>query len=333
MMKVCANSPSLRGRAAEYLAENSSDGEQSALSNGTPMQRAFLSQGKTMAAWKRFPFGMMCKPLTESLGEDLLMWFRADFLAKTYRHQEEALESTANEAECGSIWRELSVKFDPSSSSWKTHHCLLSEDLPWSSVTLPRWGMMRDGVLLERTTLPLPTKGTESGSWEATYPTPNTLDSAGSGRMNPNANVKKWGGVNSLGGMAATGMWPTPKSVQMWRTPTAHEWKNTGHSTQIHLSDQVRPMQVKNPKKIAAMGLWPTPQAGDSRATINTTTQNQKMLAHAVQKKVGDGGALNPDWTEWLMGWPVGWTDLKPLVMDRFLLWLDLHGVSCPKNK
>ena len=25
------------------------------------------------------------------------------------------------------------------------------------------------------------------------------------------------------------------------------------------------------------------------------------------------GGKLNPDWVEWLMGWPIGWTELKPL--------------------
>jgi len=31
------------------------------------------------------------------------------------------------------------------------------------------------------------------------------------------------------------------------------------------------------------------------------------------------GGKLNPDWVEWLMGWPIGWTDLKPLGTDRFL--------------
>jgi hypothetical protein len=24
----------------------------------------------------------------------------------------------------------------------------------------------------------------------------------------------------------------------------------------------------------------------------------------------GDSGALNPQWVEWLMGFPVGWTDL-----------------------
>ena len=23
-------------------------------------------------------------------------------------------------------------------------------------------------------------------------------------------------------------------------------------------------------------------------------------------------GQLNPPWVEWLMGWPIGWTDLKP---------------------
>jgi DNA (cytosine-5)-methyltransferase 1 len=29
------------------------------------------------------------------------------------------------------------------------------------------------------------------------------------------------------------------------------------------------------------------------------------------------GGALNPTWVEWLMGWPLGWTDLKPLATDK----------------
>jgi len=284
MMKVCENSPFLQERVAEYLAENLLDGEQSVPSNGTPTQQAFLWQGKTMLAWKRFPSGMMCKHLTENLGEDLLMWFLEVFLVRTYHQQEMEQELMENEAECGNIWRELSVMFDLNTSSWKTRHCLLNEDLPWFSVTLPKWGMMHDGVLLERTTLVLPIKGTGSGSWEATYPTPNTLDSAGSARMNPNGNIKKWGGINSLGGMAAT-------------------------------------------------GYWPTPQAGDSKATINTTTQKQKMLAHAVQKKVGDGGQLNPNWTEWLMGWPVGWTDLNQLATDKWQAWLRSHGEFFHKNK
>lgn len=30
--------------------------------------------------------------------------------------------------------------------------------------------------------------------------------------------------------------------------------------------------------------------------------------------------------SESLMGWPIGWTDLKPLGMDKFQAWLDSHG-------
>lgn len=40
------------------------------------------------------------------------------------------------------------------------------------------------------------------------------------------------------------------------------------------------------------------------------------------------GGALNPPWVEWLMGWPIGWTDLKPLGMGKFRSWLQLLSVS-----
>lgn len=34
---------------------------------------------------------------------------------------------------------------------------------------------------------------------------------------------------------------------------------------------------------------------------------------HTPQLPEVCGGTLNPDWVEWLMGWPIGWTDLEPL--------------------
>jgi hypothetical protein len=40
------------------------------------------------------------------------------------------------------------------------------------------------------------------------------------------------------------------------------------------------------------------------------------------------GGQLNPEWVEWLMGWPIGWTGLKPLAMDKFHLWQQQHSKS-----
>jgi hypothetical protein len=45
-----------------------------------------------------------------------------------------------------------------------------------------------------------------------------------------------------------------------------------------------------------------------------------------------DGGHLNPEWAEWLMGWPIGWTDLKPLAMDKFHEWQLQHFVSLPRG-
>lgn len=38
------------------------------------------------------------------------------------------------------------------------------------------------------------------------------------------------------------------------------------------------------------------------------------------------GGALNPTWVEWLMGWPLGWTDLKPLVTGKCRNVQQRHG-------
>jgi hypothetical protein len=38
------------------------------------------------------------------------------------------------------------------------------------------------------------------------------------------------------------------------------------------------------------------------------------------------GGQLNPMWVEWLMGWPLGWTDCAASVTDKFQQWRNSHG-------
>ena len=37
-------------------------------------------------------------------------------------------------------------------------------------------------------------------------------------------------------------------------------------------------------------------------------------------------GQLNPPWVERLMGWPTGWTDLKPLARDKLRERGQQHG-------
>jgi len=70
------------------------------------------------------------------------------------------------------------------------------------------------------------------------------------------------------------------------------------------------------------MNQWPTPVTRDYK-----DTGTKESMTRALNKRdspglallVGaeTGGKLNPTFTEWLMGWPLEWTDLKPLEMGK----------------
>lgn len=62
----------------------------------------------------------------------------------------------------------------------------------------------------------------------------------------------------------------------------------------------------------SAVKLWPTPCADDTGARKKKYAQGGTPLSLAVR------GQLNPDWVEWLMGWPIGHTALSALATDRF---------------
>lgn len=44
-------------------------------------------------------------------------------------------------------------------------------------------------------------------------------------------------------------------------------------------------------------------------------------ITEPERRNMASGAQLSPDWTEWLMGWPVGWTDVERAVPD----WRDLR--------
>ena len=69
-------------------------------------------------------------------------------------------------------------------------------------------------------------------------------------------------------------------------------------------------------------GLWPTPRA--NKVGGYSSPNFRPTLEQTVNQSIG--GKLNPTWVAWLMGWPLGWTDLKPLAMDKFQSWLQQHG-------
>lgn len=72
--------------------------------------------------------------------------------------------------------------------------------------------------------------------------------------------------------------------------------------------------------------LWlPTPICHDAKDLAPSPSairrKSPSLATLAAHGKLGPAGKLSPDWTEWLMGWPIGWTDLKPLETDRFHVW------------
>lgn len=62
-------------------------------------------------------------------------------------------------------------------------------------------------------------------------------------------------------------------------------------------------------------GSWPTPIANDAQK--RGAARVGAGLPGAVEQSTA-AGMLNPTWVEWLMGWPLGWTDLQPSATDKY---------------
>ena len=288
----------------EYSVDTSSDGEPSALLSGSHTQQAYCAPDKMTVFSRLSRFGMTYKPLTASRGEELLMSYRAAFHALTLVQREKAQELTESAAECGEKWHASFTKYDPNLSLWKTHQCSLLGDLEPFLETWPQWGLMRGGECWEQQTLAQTTSETASGLW----PTPTYGMAKHAGLTAENSQKELERGMRAGFGMSSLAIavqanWPTPDAHmgsggRTGKTPPTGK-RASGTKQQITLNDAVK---------------WATPIARDWRsgkASQATHDKNSRPLSEQI------GGSLNPMWVEWLMGWPLGWTDLKPLATDK----------------
>jgi DNA (cytosine-5)-methyltransferase 1 len=146
----------------------------------------------------------------------------------------------------------------------------------------------------------------------------------------------------------AVKLWPTPVAKDTGRTPDAH----MAMRQQMPGGPRYKPTSLAVMVNGIERGMWPTPTvcgnynrkgasptSGDGLATsvsqFPTPTkrdhkgganwsnrqrqgkprpESDMTLCDVVERT---GGSLNPTWVEWLMGWPLGWTDLKPLATAR----------------
>jgi hypothetical protein len=289
-----------RALAGEFSAGSCSGGEPSVPSSEIPTPLAYCSHGKMTDRLPRSLSGMTFEHLTDDRGEAVLMSFLADFPARISASQEKVQESAANEAVSGRNLRASLARYDHASSSWKTHQLSLLEGSTSCLETFPRWGSMQNGELFP---LKMPVLHTaESGC--GLLPTP-TAQSYGS---NQGGSAGRVGPVRlSLQSMATRSMWPTPTASLGTKGGRVTPRKSREGGTLI--------------EAVSARSQWPTPTVHGNYNRKGATPNSGDGLAAA-------GGALNPTWVEWLMGWPLGWTSLEPLETDRFRLWLASHGRS-----
>lgn len=102
--------------------------------------------------------------------------------------------------------------------------------------------------------------------------------------------------------------------VKMWPTPKASDYKGSGPAG---TKSAVHDLKKHNLKGVVMF--YPTPTTGAGLCGGPGNLQQLKKLQQAGQiseeerrnVSQGNGGQLNPTWVEWLMGFPLGWTDLN----------------------
>ena len=227
-----------------------------------------------------------------------------DSHVRTSLPQEKEMDLTEKGQDFGHIWRGWLARFDPLLCSWRTAQCSLLGEEHELLQTLPKWGMTRSGLLWELPTLAHLISGTGCGlspDNESFFHTPNTTGMDG--------------GSNSRKALR--------KRMEFWPTPVHSEARqglqirrDGKKGTQTSLSTAVLTWPTATSKGITGgSGGW-------ALLNKNTTVEEARLMG------AGTGGQLNPPWVEWLMGWPIGWTDLKPLGTDKFPSALPLLGDS-----
>jgi hypothetical protein len=191
------------------------------------------------------------------------------------------------------------ASYDPDTHSWKMYAVISLWGLTESLQTLPKSGMTRNGKLFQQPVLARLIDATELSVW----PMPRNC-SAMAATITPESawNPKRFPNLETVVGQR---MWPTPTTQEVEHpnaelTATGRRKAKNGNTHSLNLADLVR--------------LWPTPTARDGKGASGHKKESRRLEDLTYKARIIDGvttGSLNPTWVEWLMGFPIGWTDLE----------------------
>ena len=288
------NSVFSRGQGVASLHQNlCSISKQLAMSNLTTIAPGYYANESMM--------DFLITPLSSAISDHSLITgtpeaIRGWLMSLPQDSRASRFQSQGNNSEktiLGTNGRKLgiaSASYDRDLRSWKTSQasCLNPTSDEYSG-TWPKSGMMLDGKLYLLKKQVIATKEIDCGLW----PTPTLC------------------GNHNRKGLSKTSGDGLATAVKQFPTPTTQDFKRRGpNSRQQGLSNIER--------------LFPTPTVNDSK---NTGSDSQK-LRNSQALNVAVNGILNPDWVEWLMGWPIGISDIAPLDYISIKLWRSLYGIN-----
>ena len=104
-------------------------------------------------------------------------------------------------------------------------------------------------------------------------------------------------GEPNLSGMVK--MWPTPKA----QNARGHGERHGNGGPSLDVVAMMYPTPTTGAGLCGGTGNFQQLKNLEARGQITETEEERRSMA------AGNGGQLNPDWVEWLMGFPPGWTE------------------------
>jgi len=196
----------------------------------------------------------------------------------------------------GGSFIESLASYDPDTSSLRMFQLSLFEEGQPSLDRLPRSGSMLNGIIYQQHPSAPLTGEIVSSLWLGTPTATMSVRSdefrGKSKLLTPAEMVAELPSGHSI---------PTPTASDSSRMPNAG--RNSKGPTIHEIAEQEIPL------------MWPTPTASDHiqwKTSKSWKAQGRVNYVLSNPEVTGvTGGQLNPTWVEWLMGFPLGWTDLR----------------------
>lgn len=83
---------------------------------------------------------------------------------------------------------------------------------------------------------------------------------------------------------------------------------------------------LEHDTSVKESGSLPTPRASQGFTNPSLGKTRNDCLTTKILGKPILGMRPNPEFVEWMMDWPIGWSGLKELATDKFRQWLNSHG-------